>query len=194
MRSQRKPNGTSSAATSHLIDLQFGDVDDPAPGGVRRRRRVAINTRTDTLEQEYAHGRLSEAAYRSGRIYQRVLERSGNSSSFSSSWPSLGRIDNSADPDAHIVRRLDNAAEAVAMLQETRPIVGIHGERILTLVLGQGLSLGEAAARLMTGGGSISRHATSFYAWLFRQVLEALADFWSKCSGAGRWRRLAGGE
>ena len=48
------------------------DLDETVPG---RRRRVAINTRTDPLEHEYSRGRLSEAAYRTGRTYQRVIER-----------------------------------------------------------------------------------------------------------------------
>lgn len=191
-RKRKKYGGPLKAANDH-VDLRFADIEAP-DSQERKQRRVAVNARTDALEHEYAYGRLSEAAYRAGRIYQAVLERSGHDPSISMHWPTQERVDASRSTDGGLVRALDAAGDVVDMLKETRPVVGWHGERILSLVLGRGMSLGEAAAQLMTGGGSISKHATSFYAWLFRQVLEALAIFWSTEGQPGRWRRLTGSD
>jgi hypothetical protein len=75
---------------------------------------------------------------------------------------------------------LDRASQAVRVRDEVRPIIGLLGERILALTLGDGLTFTETAERLGGCGGepSARRHAASFYAWTFRQSLEMLAEEW----------------
>jgi len=164
------------------VEIRHGVVDDPNGTLRGRRQRVAINLRTDALEQEYAYERISEAAYRAGRLYQAVLERSGFQPSLNG-WRAEPKVDSSPQHDAALVRALESAADAVRLLDETRPIIGMLGERVLVLVLGERMTLTEVAARMAGGDpktGRASKHAASMYAWTFRQALEALADHWAR--------------
>jgi hypothetical protein len=161
------------------ITIRHGAVDDPDETVSGQRRRVAINTRTDPLEHEYSRGRLSEAAYRTGRTYQCVIERASGLRTLSS-WRDGVRVDVGISGDKAIVLALDRASQAVRVRDEVRPIIGLLGERILALTLGDGLTFTETAERLGGCGGepSARRHAASFYAWTFRQSLEILAAEW----------------
>ncbi len=152
---------------------------------------MAVNARTDALEQEYAYRRISEAAYRAGRRYQRMLEKSGFQPSLGQSWRMEPMVDCSRKPDAALVQALQSVQDASAMLQETRPIVGLMGERILRSILGEGLSLAETANQMGNTGdasscdmsgkgkGQSAKHVVGLYAWQFRQSLEALAENWT---------------
>jgi hypothetical protein len=163
------------------VTIRHGAVDDPDPELRGHRRRVAINIRTDALEQEYARGRLSEQAYRAGRVYQRVLDRA-NGLRTASAWRDGDRVDAGRAGDLTLVRALDAAAQAVRLREEVRPIIGLLADRILALTLGEGLTLTQTAERLAgaTGGSPAGRHAAGFYAWAFRQALEALGAEWHR--------------
>ncbi len=167
------------------LEIRHAAVDDPNPALKGRRQRVAVNARTDALEQEYAYHRISEAAYRVGRRYQRTLEKSGFLPNLGRSWQSEPRVDCSRKPDAALVHALQSAQDANAMLAETRPIVGLLGERILRSVLGEGLSLAQTAERMGSGGDLTqsgkgpAKHVIALYAWQFREALEALAEHWT---------------
>jgi hypothetical protein len=159
--------------------IRHGAIEDPALRG--RRQRVAINIRTDALEQEYARGRLSEQAYRAGRVYQRVLERAEGLRT-ASAWRDGDRVDTGFARDLTLVRALDTAAQAIRLREEVRPIIGLLAERILALTLGEGLTLTQTAERLAGAPDSspAGRHAAGFYAWTFRQALEALGAEWHR--------------
>jgi hypothetical protein len=45
------------------IEIAQGSAEDPNPALKGRRQRVAVNVRTDALEQEYSYGRINEASY-----------------------------------------------------------------------------------------------------------------------------------
>lgn len=163
------------------VAIRHGVVDDPNAPRSGRRQRVAINIRTDPLELEYSRGRLSEAAYSTGRTYQRVIERASGVRTMSS-WRDNDCVDVGISGDHAIIAALDRASQAVRMRDEVRPIIGLLGERILALTLGDGLTFAETAERLGAYGGepSARRHAASFYAWTFRQSLEILAAEWQR--------------
>ena len=167
------------------LEIRHAAVEDPNPALKGRRQRVAVNARTDALEQEYAYRRISEAAYRVGRRYQRTLEKSGFLPNLGRSWHAEPRVDCSRKPDAALVHALQSAQDAASMLEETRPIIGLLGERILRSVLGDGLSLTQTAERMGSGGDLTqsgkgpAKHVVALYAWQFREALEALAEHWT---------------
>ncbi|GGC60374.1 hypothetical protein [Chelatococcus reniformis] len=165
----------------HIVHGIVADPNAARPGG---KQRVAINARTDALETEYAHKRIDDAAYAAGLRYQRALERTGIHA-LGSAWAMEGSRSDPADRrDARIVHGLEVAQAAVKLLDATRPVVGMLGERVLVMVLGERLTLGDAAYRL--SGGRRDKHVTDRYAWMFRQALELLAEHWVAVGRPGK--------
>jgi len=158
------------------ITVVHGAVDDPNSTLRGRRQRVAINAQTDPLEYEYSRGRMSEAAYRAGRIYQRILERSGQMPT-GSQWRQGDRVDAATAHELAIIRAIETATAAVRMLDDLRPIIGMMGERILYMALIERKPLSDISQRMTQ---SNDRHATRWAGWMFRQALEAIADHWAK--------------
>lgn len=163
------------------IQIKHGAVADPNPACEGKRQRVAINVNTDAIEREYANGRLSEAGYWAGRTYGRVLERSRPGAAGGSLWDLGDRVDHTSSHELAILGRISRAQDAVAMIAETAPVLGLRAQRLLELVLVEGLAIGIAGERIC---GGRSRQDVIFWATLFRNACEDLADFW--CSGRRR--------
>jgi hypothetical protein len=166
------------------VDIVHGIADDPNPTFRGERQRVAVNRRTDALESEYSYGRLSEGAYRAGRIYQSVLECASGSPSGGGQWMEGDRVDVVIAHELAILRGIDRADAVVVMLDDTCRVVGKLGQRVLALVLVDRLTLEQVAERVANRKDKLAR---SFYAETFRQSLEALADHWS--SAHASWPR-----
>ena len=66
-------------------------VDDPYGG--KDRILVTVNRRTDILEMERSHGRISEAAYRTGEVVQALFQRLGYAGIGSASLDGASRGD-----------------------------------------------------------------------------------------------------
>lgn len=159
-------------------------IENPDALTKGQRQRTAVNIKTDALEQEYAYHRISDAAYRAGRYYQKHLEYTNRQSSLGHSWSSAPRVDVSRNPEARFLYTIEKAEKAAHMLDETRPIIGLLGERLLCLVLRDGFTLSQAASHFGDKGDLSTdrkgKHITSLYAWQFRQTLETLAEHWKK--------------
>ena len=163
------------------VAIVHATVNDPNPTLRGGKQRAAINRMTDSLEYEYSRKRITDAGYWAGRTYQVVLERSRGTVSGSSAWSAGDRVDQVVNHEHVILTRLARAEDAVAMICDTAPVVGATGQRILDLVLSEGLTLGAAAERL---DGSSDRMAVIFWSETFRRSCEALADHW--CSRRSR--------
>jgi hypothetical protein len=129
------------------VETRIAAVPDPNPAR-RGRQRVAVNVACDALEREYAYGRLSASAYAAGRAYQRALE----AQRLGLGELRLERAGGVGDYGAAAARALDRAAAAVAMQDVARRAVGQWAELILRGVLGERLSLTQAAAAMGKGG------------------------------------------
>jgi hypothetical protein len=156
------PNATLSA-----VDGQIG----------KRQQRVAINRNTDALEREYSFGRLSVAAYESGRIYQTILEKANGARSAGCAFePSSGH----GSPDGAIVGALDAAAEAITLKAEVQRVVGETAEKLLVSILLHGNDF-------RTLGGSPWKGRAIAHS--FRAALEALGDHWQKAVGVPKRKK-----
>jgi hypothetical protein len=158
------------------------DPDAPVKRRGRPRLRAAmVNIRTDVLEYEYAHNHISDTAYLAGRVYQRTLEE-GYLASVSAAGTTQERIDNNMEPEEHMREVLDKITRMQRMLERTRPLVGLVGERVLRRVLLERAGFGQLAA--MGDGGPMNRGArraaAARHAVRFRDALEVLAGHWSE--------------
>lgn len=161
---------------SGKIRVKHGAVADPDPAREGKRQRVAVNMHTDALETEYAYKRISEEAYRAGRVYQAVIEISRGRRVGERGFE-LG--DRSGSPQSRewaLLARLQNAQDAVELLAETRSAIGAWGELVLTGVLGEGLTFTQMAAKM----GRKGERARAEIARAFREGLEVLAKEWEK--------------
>ncbi len=164
------------ARTAHDL-IRHGVVADPNPCLVGRRQRVAINIKTDSLEREYAHGRITPAAYGAARTYKAVLERSRQPVSGSGSWNVSIKVDRVISHELKILSKIAKAQDADAMLRDTAPVVGMRGQQVLEMVLLDEVTLTEVARRMT---GSADRQQVIYYSQLFRDSVEALAEHWCR--------------
>lgn len=154
------------------VHIVHGTVPDPNPT-LRNRQEAAINRKNDALEDAYASGRVSDAAYAAGRVYQAILERAAG---IRDGGDLSGvRADPVAARDLLMIYRIEHAREAVAMLDETAKIVGQVGGMVLKMTLGfDRISISELTKRM--GGG---RLAQAYYSRTFIDSLENLAAHWA---------------
>src|SRR5512136_2755133 len=90
-RSARAPaNGLATPPPSLNVRTAVAAVPDPLEPGARI--LATVNRRTDILEIERSHGRISEAAYAVGRILQQAFERQARLGT-SPAWNATGRVD-----------------------------------------------------------------------------------------------------
>jgi hypothetical protein len=171
------------------IEVVHADVDDPEDP--RRRRRVAINARINILEYEARRKRITAEAFDAGRYIDAVLERA--------SGRRTGREFGQRNPAAFssfslqhaLAVRLDAARTAQTLKDAITREVGASAARVVTLVIGEGLSFREIARRdafaagknreaRPTGKGRDCERAAGKVAQIFRDTLETLARAWEK--------------
>ena len=156
------------------VNIAHAIVDDPNPALRGRKQRVAVNRMTDGLEHEYSRGRISDAGYWAARTYGLVLERSRGTIG-GASWSTGDKVDQVVNHEHKILSGIAKAQDAVAMIRDTAPAIGMTGQRILELVLVEGMTLTAAADRL---DGRGDRQAVIFWSQTFRRSCELLAEHW----------------
>ncbi len=171
------PGGLPFPGSSGHQSIEHGYVEDPNPALKGKKQKAAINTRTDALESEYAHGRLSEEAYRAGRIYQRVLELSGGKPTGGGQWMQGDRVDAASAHEVAIWRSIDTARKAHEMIFALLPVIGILAANVLRMTLLDRLTIAEVAEKYEKVS---TRWTVSFYAETFRRALQLVADEWAK--------------
>lgn len=158
------------------IAIRHAAVPDPNPTLRGKRQRVAVNIHASALEAERAYGRISEAGYRAGQVYEAIVEAACGQRSGGGSGEAIDRGSVIVRQLMAIVAGIDRAARAVELQDEVRSAIGRDGEFILRLVLGEGRTFGEIAE----SHGFTSAWARRRVAAEFRQAIEALAVHWSK--------------
>jgi hypothetical protein len=169
------------------LEIEHVEIDDPYPNrdlepGVAQKQLAAKNIAHDVLETEYARGRLSEPEYRAGLIMQRLLERLAENPTGGGRWSEGDRVDVSLSADLKMVRLIDNARKAIALIAEIQPEVGDFGMSVLRRAL-LGRETFERIALVLMGGGGKCR--TFHIAESFRESCRALARLWAAV-GKGR--------
>lgn len=145
---------------------------NPALGEKLRRQRVAVNKHADALEMDYAYGRLSPAAYATGRVYQSILEAcSGLKTEKPVYEPSAG----AGDRDTILALRLDRVETSVEMQYAARRAIGQWAELVVREILG-GLTIRDASEKLRHP----SKRGRAYIAETFREGLEDLAVHWER--------------
>ncbi len=144
-------------------------IPDPYdPGG--RRLLATINLRTDILETELAHGRISQAAHHAGREIQGILERTSKTGA-GNQWNSGDRVDAHQRKEEQVVANLETARKIQSHFAWMRRVLGEFDCRIIRHVLGDAMSYGACAALY----GKPGDRGVSYIAARFRDGLEALA-------------------
>lgn len=164
------------------IVVRHGAVDDPNPAFRGKRQRVAINVHSSALEAERAYGRISEAAYHAGRIYEAIIEASSGSrlgGSGSNEGTDRGSV--IVRQLMAIVSSLDRAQRAVDLEADVRRALGRDAEFLLRLVLGESRTFKQVAE----ANGRTSGRASAEVGHAFRLAVESLAVHWGR-TGAPR--------
>lgn len=154
--------------------IRIAAVPDPMPVLDSKRpprQKVAVNIKTDALETEYSYGRISEGAYFAGRTYQYVLEVARGRTSNGCSFEPKDRANPATAHEWAIIAGLERAQDAVDLIYETRKAVGQYAELLLSDILGQGATIGQAAI----ARGYESTWGRKKVAGEFREALEGLA-------------------
>lgn len=141
----------------------------PDPMDARAHTLATVNRVVDVIEDERAHGRISEAAYREGRVAQAVFERARGPGS--SNWMGATRIDAYTAKELAIIHGIDSAARIQRMVRWLRFELGHIDAGILERVLGEQKSFAEVATLRGRGG----ERGTGYVAARFRDALESLA-------------------
>jgi hypothetical protein len=153
------------------VETTVAAVADPY--SPKEKIAVAVNRRVDILEYEYSHGRLTEAAYRTGRIVQATFERATGRSQ--SSWSMGDRVDAFSAKEMQILTSLEKAEAVNALFLKLVKAVGQIGARFLRAVLAEGKTY-DQLAQARGRSGERGRAAAADH---FRTLLEDLAQFWA---------------
>jgi Ni/Co efflux regulator RcnB len=146
-------------------------IPDPYEPG--KRLLATINIRTDLLELELAHGRISQAAFLVGREIQSKLERQSQVGA-GNQWNSGDRVDAYQRHEEYIVTNLEIARDIQAYFSWIGRCLGHAGidGKILRNVLGDRMSYGACAVL----HGKRGDRGARYIAQRFRDALEALAN------------------
>ena len=167
------PGGTlGSAPRSRNTSTAIAAVTDPMGDG-EQRILATINRAVDVLEQDRSRKLISEAAYRTGRLLQGVLEYSRRIGS--SNWAGVCRKDPGEVRDTHAQRMIDDGRLAESYKTRMRDRLGMVDTRLLTRILGDGLSFAECARLVGKAGDRGHRYVAARY----RDALEELAEAWT---------------
>lgn len=132
---------------------------------------ATFNRRTDLLEYEKAHERLSEQQYLVGRQVQEVLERA-RPAGCGGGWSQGDRVDAELSKEITILRSITSAHEVRKLFDRIRQEVGPPDADLLRDILGERQAFADVAAQR----GGIRKHDTSYYARRFRDALETLVE------------------
>lgn len=131
-------------------------------------QRAAVNVAKDTLEREYAYGRISREQYEAGRLFEHVLEMArigGRVTPFE-------RLGCTGDHEGMIAGAVDRAAAAVEFEADVRSACGQRGALILRAVLGDGHTFAQIAA----AEGLRGKRGPAVIAREFREALTTLTN------------------
>lgn len=143
-------------------------VPDPYDPG--RRLLATVNVRSDLLELEYSHGRISEAALAAGREIQKKLEHIGRVGA-GNQWRQGDRVDQYQRHEEVIVDALTAARAAEAHFSWMRRHLCEFDCRILRNMLGDNMNYASVA----TLHGKKGDRGIRYVAERFRDALECLA-------------------
>lgn len=152
-------------------DTRVAAVSDPYEPG--RRLLSTVNIRTDLLELEYAHARISEAALRVGRQIQQKLEALSRVGA-GNQWSQGDRVDQYQRHEEVIVAKLEAARAAESLFSWIGRCLGQHSldRKILRNILGDNMSYGAVAVL----HGKRGDRGVRYIAERFRDALEILAE------------------
>ena len=195
--SARMPaDGLARPPKSRNVNTVTASVVDPWGDGVER-HQMTVNRAVDILELERSHGRISEAAYPTGRQLQAVFEKIGAVGG--TNWQGTSRVDVMMQQELRVMTSLDHARFVTATFERMRARLGMIDARLLRRILGERMGFPEAAALQ----GKAGERGTAYIAGRFRDALEDLAEAWSakgKASPApvdkhsAEWDRRAAAE
>lgn len=141
------------------------------PFDPNRRLLATVNIRTDLLETEYAHGRITLAAHSVGREIQSKFERMTQTGA-GNQWNSGDRVDVYQQHEKHIVGKLELAREIEGYFAWARHVLGEFDCKLIRNLLGDSMSYGATALLHGKRGDRGARYIAS----RFRDALEALAN------------------
>jgi hypothetical protein len=192
-REGARAGGKIEIAHGQEIDPYF--ANEPRSAGRAagpRRQRVAINARIDILEYEHRRGRLSAAAYATGRYIDAVLEAaSGRRSGMEFGERNRAALSTLSLQHA-MAARIDAARAAGLLKQAMVQEIGEERARIVVKAIGESLSFRAIArldamgrgknreARPVAGKGRDCERAARRVGGLLREALEELALIWEK--------------
>lgn len=158
--------------TARRRHTRIAAIPDPFnPGG--KRLLASVNIRTDLLELEHAHNRISGPALLAGREMQQMFEQATRVGA-GGQWNSGDRVDQCRRKEQQIVKHLETARKIEAHAAWVRRCLGQHNIdcRILRDILGDQLSYGASAVR----HGKKGDRGARYIAQRFRDALETLAN------------------
>jgi len=145
----------------------------PDPYDIGGRRLLAtINIRTDILELELAHNRISQAAFLVGREIQSLFEKAATTGA-GNQWNSGDRVDQYERKESKIEANFALAKKIESYAATWRRVFG-HDNidcKILRNILGDQMSYGACAVL----HGKRGDRGARYIAQRFRDALEALA-------------------
>lgn len=157
-----------------------GIVDRPDPDPKRdprlspERVRVAVSRRSDVLQYERSHGRISEEAYLVGSVLQGLFERRGGARG-AGAFGQGDKVDMMVAHELAIHLAIDDARTVVVVLERFERVIGSAGARFLREILAGGMSFADYA---VARGRTPDRMARHDLAERFRYFLEVLAEDW----------------
>jgi hypothetical protein len=145
----------------------------PDPYDPTRRLLATVNIRTDLLELEYSHKRISEAALRIGREIQSKLEKLSQVGA-GNQWRQGDRVDQYQRHEEVIVTGLEAARAAQNLFSWIGRCLGKDNldVKILRNLLGDNMSYGAVAVL----HGKRGDRGVRYIAERFRDSLETLAN------------------
>lgn len=143
----------------------------PDPYDPNRRLLATVNIRTDILEQEYAHGRITQAAHHAGREIQGMLEKATQTGA-GNQWNSGDRVDVHQRKEEKVVTQLEIVRRIQSHFAWMHRVLGDFDCKIIRNLLGDQMSYGAAAAL----HGKRGDRGVRYIAARFRDALEALAN------------------
>lgn len=186
LRNARLPsNPLPRTRSQRNVPLYTVAVVDPY--AAKERILAAVNYRTDVLEFEHKHGRLSTAAYNEGRRAQHVFLRARGPGA-GNQWREGDRVDVSFTKEAAIIDGIDTAAKIVEYDRRLAFAVGQIDARLLRRILGDGKSFADCAAM----EGKAGERGAWYIASRFRDALELLAE--SEAARGKAARKVSGGQ
>jgi len=160
------------------VEIAIGALPDPNPveGEKLKRQKVALNVARDVLLRELKQGRIGNAQFQAGRVFERILE----TATIGAGAASLERGGGSGDHEAVVAKAIDRAGGVVEAEYAARSACGQRGVVLLRAILGDRQSFAQIAAAERLG----AKRGPGKIAAEFREALLALAhdlDRW----GAG---------